>query len=467
MTKQNHTHKSQSGSIVPTIIIFLMAFMAIGTVTLNLITSNYFVAVGEDYAFQAQLAADAGADASVQALNEDANWPGTSGLQTAVTDSMSLRTTYESHVTPGIDGKAPKTIDIVGRSYSPATATKPRAERKIRVVVRGVSGGGNYSVVTGVGGLNMSNSAKITEGDVYINGGLTMDNSAQIGSTTKTVNVRVANARCPINTNSPDFPRVCNPGENNNPIQMNGQSSRIYGTVQGTHQTNGDKMLNPGLTSGNPPLANLPTHDRNAQKAAVTTTRSGDNSDAGCASNGAVRTWSANTKINGNVTVSHKCTITVHGDVWITGNLTLSQSSIIKVAEGISDPPVIMIDGSNGLTNGNSSILASNGANIGFRVITYWSAGSCSPDCSDVKGSDYQNSKDHTTISLDNSGSGPNTEFYARWSAVTVGNSGNIGAVAGQTVNLTNSAMITFGAQVSSMPTIPSTWVVQSYRRMY
>lgn len=458
--------KLQSGSIVPTIIIFLVVFTSIGSVTLGLISSNYFVAVSEDFALHAQLAADAGADVSIQKVNSDpVGWLGTSGTEQVVTTNARLKTTYETLVTPGPLDKDPKTIEVIGRSYSPDTATEPRAKRTIKVVVRGIGGGGTYSVVTGVGGLSMVNSAKITEGDVYVNGGITMKNTSQIGSTARPVNVRVANARCPLDTNDVTFPSVCGSGINNNPIQMF-NSARIYGDVQARNQLDGSNMLNNGLIPGDPPLASLPTHDRIAQKAAVAVTRDGGSADAGCNSNGATRTWAANTKIIGNVVISKKCKITVEGDVWITGNLSFDHISIMKVKDGLANSPVIMIDGPGGIDANNTSVLASNNLGKGFRVITYWSAASCGADCTDVKGADYQNSKNVTTIRLDNSASGPNTEFYARWSAVTVGNSGDVGAVVGQTVNLTNSAAVTFGAEVSSMSQIPSTWVVQSYRRM-
>jgi hypothetical protein len=460
-----HTRPQDGFSIVPMILIFMIAFLAIGATTLTLVTTNYSVAKTDDHLTHAQLAADAGADAAIQAINLDSTWSGTL-TPTVFMNAGGVTTTYESTVTHGATDSEPKTIDVTGRTFIATAPTKPKAERKIRVVVRGVGGGGMYSVVTGVGGLVMSNSSIITDGDVYVNGGITMSNTAQIGQASRSINVTVANVRCPLNTSDPTYPRPCAANENNNPIIMN-NSSKIYGTVKAAHQTIGTRMSNPGLVAGTPPPAPLPFHDREAQKTAVTVTRTGANTDAGCNSNGAVRTWAANTKITGNVALKHKCTIVVQGNVWITGNLTFGNQAVMKVADGLTTPPVIMIDGAGGLNIKNATTLQSNSAGKGFRVITYWSATACSPDCTDVKGSDFQNSKGVTTILLDNSASGPNTEFYARWSAVTVGNAGNIGAVAGQTVNLTNSAAIQFGASVTGVPTVPSTWVVQSYRRMY
>jgi len=63
---------------------------------------------------------------------------------------------------------------------------------------------------------------------------------------------------------------------------------------------------------------------------------------------------------------------------------------------------------------------------------------SCSPDCSSVTGMDLFNSRSVKTLDLDNSGGASNTVFYARWSLVQICNTGAIGALVGQTVELQN-----------------------------
>jgi hypothetical protein len=210
-----------------------------------------------------------------------------------------------------------------------------------------------------------------------------------------------------------------------------------------------DTGLVPGSTVAPEPL---PTYDRDAQKAAVAVNQTG--SEASC-SNSQTRTWEANTKITGNVNISNKCKVTVKGDVWITGNLNVSNSSEMIVDNSLGDTiPNIMVDGSNGAVFSNKSELVSNSSGTGFEIYTFYSKASCSPDCTSVTGTD-----------LANNSSAPNTIFYAYWSQVQISNSGQIGAIIGQTVRLSNSSAITFGNSTELGG--PTTWVVDGYRRLY
>lgn len=456
-----NTQRGSSGFIVPVILIFMVALISIGIATLTLISSNFHIAQSEKFRLHAQLAVDAGSDASIQQLNIDQAWTGTSSEQ-VVMNANDTKTTYSSVVTQDPSDSYKRKIAVTGRVYSPASSTDPRSERKYELDLRGV-GGGSYAVVTGVGGLTMENSAKIVGGDVFVNGKITMKNAAQIGLTTNPVNVKAAHQNCPV-TPDTTYPRVCNAGENSEPISIS-NNAKINGEVRATNQTNGSDMSNTGLVPNATvtPLA-LPTHDRDAQKAAVTTDVTG--AAASCSSG--TRTWAANTKITGDVTISNSCRVTVYGDIWITGKLTITNSSELKVLNGLTEPPEIMIDGSAGLDITNSSKFSSNtnATPVGFRILTYWSNATCSPDCTTLTGPNLAASQNTTTIKLTNSASGPNTEFYARWTTVELSNSGNIGAVIGQTVKLTNSATITFGTPVSGAST-PSAWVVSSYRRLY
>jgi hypothetical protein len=175
-------------------------------------------------------------------------------------------------------------------------------------------------------------------------------------------------------------------------------------------------------------------------------------------------TWQANTKITGSVTISRSCTVIVLGDVWITGDITMTQSGTVKPLNTITTPPSIMVDGT--LSMANSATLASTTAAtpIGFKVISYKNSLG-NPDAVPTA-QDLYNSAQLPTITLEQTASAPNTEFYSKWSKVTIGNSGGIGAVTGQSILLHNSASITFGAKVGGLPTIMG-WIIESYRRDY
>lgn len=445
---------NQRGSILLIFLITLPFLILLAMYYMKLSLTSFQVARFDQLHTEAQLAADAGADYAVEQININNNWTGTSGEVTLHSDSQ-LKTTFTASVSSGTNTK---TIAVTGKTYWPASSTTPNRSVSIDVDLRPVTSG-NFSIVSGEGGLIMSNSSKVVGGNVFVNGQINMQNTAQIGLSTSPITLNVADQACPQPPDS-TYPRVCNSGEGSQPITLK-NSAVIYGTVEATNQTSGSGMYSPGLVSGNPAPQALPTYNRTAQKSAVTTTWTP--SQAVCSSNNGSITWPANLEITGNVNLTNGCKVTLSGNVWVTGSLSLTQSSKLIVASSLgSTMPVLMVDGSSGATFNNNSQIVANSSNTGMEIITFWSAASCSPDCSSVTGTDLYNSRGVTTISLNNSGDAPNSIFYAYWSQVSVGQSGQIGALVGQTINLTNNGTITFGGQVGTSST---TWVIKGYRR--
>lgn len=444
----------ERGSILLVFLITIPFLILIAMYYMHLSLTSFQVARFDQLHTEAQLAADAGADYAVEQISQNNNWSGTSGEVQLHSDSK-LRTTFTASVT---GDNSSKTVAVTGKTYWPVSTTTPARSVSIYVDLRPVTSG-SFSLVSGEGGLIMSNSSKIVGGDVFVNGTITMSNSAQIGLSTNPVNVQVADNVCPQPPDS-TYPRVCSSGEAGQPIVLN-NSSHIYGMVKATNQTDGSDMSNTGLVPNSSAAPQpLPTYNRAAQKAAVVNNLTG--SAASC-SGSQTLTWLANTKITGNVTISNNCNVTVKGNVWITGNFNISNSSKLIVDDSLgSTVPNIMVDGSGGAVFSNSSQMVSNSSSTGFEFYTFYSKASCSPDCTTVTGTDLSNSRSVTTISLSNSASAPNTIFYAYWSQVNVANSGQIGAIIGQTVRLSNTGTITFG---SSTGTGTDTWVIKGYRR--
>lgn len=455
--------KSEHGFILLSILLSTTVLTLMGIAVLQLVTGNLRAAKAEQSRVNAQFTADAGLDDAIRRLNQDSSWSGQG--ETTLLNTPKQRTTYQTSVADGAN-QYRKIISVVANTYTPASSTEPSHTRKYSVEMRGV-GSGSYSIVSGVGGLIMKNNSKILGGEVYVNGELSLSNSAQIGLSLLPVKVSVADQSCPLN-GSAGYPRVCTAAERSTsqPITFAG-NSRIYGQVQATNQTNGANMYRPGLVAGTPAAAPLPDYDRQAQINHVSHTMTG--SQASCSLG--VKTWPANTKITGDVTVSGVCVITVEGDVWITGNLSLHNAAIVIVKLGVSQQPVIMVDGQNGVTIRNAAGLMAN-INlkpVGFKVITYASTIACSTaavNACNVTGTDLYNSKNKVTVSIENAAAAAETEFYARWSKIVINNSGNIGALVGQTVELSNAAAITFGTEVSDFSG-PVAWVVNSYKRTY
>jgi hypothetical protein len=459
-TKSISTNNQQSGFVVVTILITMtLLSVMIAFITTQSIT-NYQLASGEQNRLNATFAADAGLDIGLLELSGDSDWAGTVSEVTLETNST-YKSTYQVEVSAGSTATR-KIIKSTGRTYKPASATTPKSTRIFELEAEAISPS-SLSVVTGVGGLVMSNSSKITGGSVFVNGNITMSNSAQIGLSGTPTSVYSAHQNCPSPADA-SYPRVCAAGENGQPISIS-NTAWIYADVYATNQTNGASMSSGGLvpSSTASPQA-LPSHDRDAQKAAVTTTITG--SSAGC-SNNQTRTWNANTKITGDVTVKNNCIVTINGDVWITGKLELENSARIVVNNSAgATRPSVMIDSQNGFSMKNSTQIQANSSGTGIYVYTYWSDSSCSPDCATVTGSDLYDSKDTVTITLDNSGNASNTIFYARWSRVQISNSSSIGALVGQTVELKNTATVTFGTAVPGFSG-PTTWVKKGYLRVY
>ncbi len=448
----------QRGSILLVFLLSIPFLILIATYYMQLALTSLQVARFDQLHTEAQLAADAGADYAVEQISQNNTWAGTGG-EIQLHNDGKIRTTYTASVTSGTNTK---TVAVTGKTYWPAATTTPARSVSIYVDLRPVTSG-SFSLVSGEGGLTMTNSSKIVGGDAFVNGTINLSNSAQIGLSTNPVSVEVADQACPQPADS-TYPRVCNSGEGGQPITIN-NTAHIYGVVKATNQTNGTGMSNTGLVANSTvsPQA-LPTYDRAAQKAAVPGDAAHNLTGSAASCSGSqTLVWPANTKITGNVSLTNKCKVTVQGNVWITGSLTVRNQSQLIVADSLGSTMAnIMVDGAAGASFLESSALVSNASSTGFEIFTFYSKASCSPDCVSVTGTDLANSRSITTINLNNSGNEPNTIFYAYWSQVQVANSGQIGAVIGQTVQLTNTGTITFG---TSTGTGSTTWVIKGYRR--
>lgn len=296
MIKNNH------GFALLPMLILLPFLVTIGFIFLANSTSSLRLADDDRMRSLAQFAADAGVDYALQEINQDNAWTGTS-TPVDVQDSGIYTSSFSINIQDSGDNKI---IYSTGTGRKAVGLVDESVERKVQVEIRPVESLEGYSVVTGVGGLRMSNSAQVFGGDVFVNGTIEMSNSAKIGLIVDAIDVYVAHQSCP---NPPDatYPRICNPGENGEPITIN-NTAHIYANVRANNQTTTSGMSTPGLTASSGVAAlSLPPHNRNAQKAAVAVERSG--SDAGCSSG--TKVWQANTKINGDVVVRNNCTVDI------------------------------------------------------------------------------------------------------------------------------------------------------------
>lgn len=456
-----------SGFILPSIIVISLFLTILSLVVSELAVNNLKLSFADQQRLSAQLAADAGADFGVVSLNLDNSWTSTGG-EVELYSRNDVRATYEVNYQEDPLDNTLGTLTATGRVYKPASDTTPRDERTYVLDLRNIGGSaGDFSLVTGVGGLYMDNSAKVVDGAVFVNGELNMANTAQIGTATKPVKVEVAHHNCPAGGGA-SYPVTCTSGQ---PISM-ANSSHIYGQVCAKNQTNDHgRMTDSGLdvacsgsSSAAPDAQPLPAHDRAAQKAAVTNTINGDYI---CNSNSAQWTLPANTRITGKMEIQKKCKITILGDVWVQGEFIIKNTAQIIVSNSLGTTrPNFMVDGPKAEFE-NSAQLVGNNQGTGMQFITYWSKASCSPDCADVTGQDLYDSRSEVTLLLKNSAQAPQSILYARWTQAQLDNGGDIGAIIGQTVKLQNSAAVTFGASVGAGTDTEKTFLINGYRRQF
>jgi hypothetical protein len=123
-----------------------------------------------------------------------------------------------------------------------------------------------------------------------------------------------------------------------------------------------------------------------------------------------------------------------------------------------------MIDGSGGFRIRNSASIVTNEDGLGANFITFYALADCSPDCTDLSGTELYDSQSYPTIRIENSSLGAGSSFYARWSRVEVDNSGSIGSILGQSIHLSNTGTISLGEEVSSGKKI---WTIKNYQQIF
>ncbi len=495
---------SQRGVILVGAIIVTTFFLTIALAIAGLGLTHYSSTRHTLLASDAQNVADAGADAFMSSLASSSTYQGTNNAPATATNSCSGYTsspvtlvnnatqgkiTYSTCVQNGSIANE-KLVFSTSKLYIPATNTTPTVTREVELVVHATTTAG-YGLLTGPGGLTLSNSAAIAGSQVYIGGQLTMNNSSSIGTAANPATVYIADLACGTGA---AYPSTCAQGAGpagDAAVLCCGASPMIYGAVHivnfpvpaPTQSQNynenrtGNLMTSPGLVDNTVPAISLPADNRTSTLGTCTTGGGGAPqhcsnfpterlaSTADCPYGQTTTTWAAGTHFyGGNINVDQSCQVTVGGPIWIDGNLVLSNSATLAVASGLSAAPSLFIDGSSGFEPSNSSALTTNSSGVGFAVTTFWSAASCSPNCTSVTGSDLSSSVNHTTILMSNSFKGTGSSFYARWSNVNTNNSSSAGSLMGQSITINNAGTITLG---SSSAGATGTWAVTHYTEVY
>jgi hypothetical protein len=452
----------QKGQVLVGVLI-VMVFFTILSVTMVEYSFNHFANTKRTLASINALAlAEAGADSFMYNINAVNTYSGTPGPVTLYNDAKG-KGTYETSSAPGSIANE-KIVTSIGKVYIPATSSTPKVIRKVRLIINGSDPSPPplgppfnlpFVVSVGSGGITLNNQVTINNGLISVNGPVLVNNRSQIGTPTGGAKLWAANYYCPNTANS-SYPQAC---ATDNPITI-GNNAAIYGDIKANNQTNTTGITSLSANSGVTPVI-LPDYDRATQQGAITSTITAGN--ASC--NGGSKVWPANLHITGTaVQLTNGCTVTVEGNVWIDGTLSISNNSTLIVGSSVTVPPTIMIDGySAGLGGGlftNNATIATNATLIGFNLITFYSRAACSPNCSAVTGADLYNSANTTTVNINNNASAAGSVIYARWSGVFVNNGGSFRALLGQALTFNNGQTILGGSG-------SSVWTVGYYQQAY
>lgn len=459
--------KSTGGYILVAVLWISIVLTIIAFALLSGETDQYLLASDTFYSDNALYTAEAGIEQTISQLNQNGSFTGYSTNQTFFNDSSQGLGQFTSTIS-NVSGSNAKLITATGVVYRSGNPS-PVASRSIRVTVVGTSSSSN-SVISGPGGLILSGSANITNGPVYVNGTITMSGASQIGTSSKPLAVNVSYDSCPAGSNpGSTYPVVCTSGQ---PISFSG-SPTIYGSVCATGQTSSTDIKTGtggmGLESGcTAPVVSPPTYNRLAQTGAVTTTASGSSNSYTCQQYPFNRTWPANLELTGNVSIGSSCNVTIDGNAYITGNLTIGGASTMTVSNSLGATiPVVIVDGT--ITVGGSAAMVANSNGTGIEFISFDSTASCTTStssstyCPTLTGNNLYNSSLQTTVSIGGAVSLPGMIFQAYWGELVLGGSGHIGAIAGQTLNLSGAGTIVFGTTLSSGT---STWTITSYQQV-
>lgn len=460
----------ERGVILLTILIITGVLMLVGISLIGATASQYSRSTDSTYDANALLTAEAGVEQSLQQLNQADGFTGYSTAQQFFSSKDQGRATFTTTVANSATDANAKVVTSTGKIYRFYNASRAVSTRVVRVTVVGTSAPG-YAVQSGVGGLILGGSAHIYNSQVYVNGNITLSGAAGIGSNTVPSNVFVSNQACPTgNTPGATYPQVCTGSQQ--PINL-AYSTYIYGTVCATGQTstgpNPSKNILPGNSGEGlkvgctaPPAA-LPTYDKPAHLSRVTTSAAGTDNNYVCNSWPFDRTWPANLKLTGNVSVGGSCNVKLKGDTYITGNLDIGGAAHISVDDSVgATRAIVLVDGT--ITVNGSAVVSTNAAGTGILFISMKSSASCNPNCTNLSGNDLKTSSLLETVNVGGAANIPGMIFQAYWGKITIGGVGSIGSAIGQTIDMSGAGNVVFGTALSSGS---HTWNISSYQQLY
>lgn len=491
MTTKTRLHKvrsGQQGSLLILALIIIFAMSAIGLTVAQTVFVQYGSMKQRLHVENATSAAEAGISATRQQLDANNSFAGwsSSNKQVLYNDTTRGKAEYSTEVTSNADGT--KSIVSTGYVYRPGD-TNPYNTKRIKAIVKSMTRTiQTPSIFAGPGGLTLAGGAigpDSTDNVINVLGKLTMTNWSRIGASTTSgpstgvPKVNVGNIAC---SSGSQYPVAC--PSNQEPISMGGYA-RIYGDVCAKDQVtqymgsfNTEGIFPPGILRPQPctpPINSMPIFDKKGFVDSMTSTATAGSGS--CSGSTDSKTWPAKRTFTGNISASLYCKITVTGDVYITQSMTFGGFASIKVADGVTTMPTIVV---NGLVDLGSTAIDSNNLGVGVRIISFHSNHSCSqlPDCTSIPAANAQASANIKAI--DCQFCRPDASiFWSYFGQTYMGGPAGItfgtplrglGAVMGASVYLGMYGYYTTPHWMTSPPgtvTIPGSHVVLDYQQIF
>ncbi len=220
-------------------------------------------------------------------------------------------------------------------------------------------------------------------------------------------------------------------------------SANVTGTIY--CQTGSGNNKSCDTSQADPVSQNFPVSDQNITDWKDTALAGG--TSGGISLTGSQTQSIGPTKINGNISLANSSVLTVTGVLWITGNVSIDNSSIFKLAPSYSvDGGVIIVDGT--VSTNNSAVFQGSGTSGSYIMVISTNTLS-------------------ESVALKNSAG--SVIIIAPYGGVSMENTAGAKQVTAKTINLKNSATITYesGLANASFSSGPSgSWSIESWKEI-
>ncbi len=335
-----HIHKPSKntrGYVLVMSLVFLGIFFTVGSAYLSSVTSSARNARYGVASAQALSLAEAGMDKAAYELNQNTSYSG----ETNTALSPGVFTIAVSNI-----DSITKRITVTG--YVP-NSSNPTATRIIKANV-GINNdvvSFHYGVQSGVGGFQLDNTSSIT-GNVYSSGSV-------IGSSQNYIYGDVISAGASglvygIHATSSVYAHTIGNASANTIIDRNAYYvTKTNTTVSGTSYPNSPDQATTSLPISDAQIGEWETLA--AAGGTATCTNGSYNISSGNVSLGPV-------KIPCDLTISNTSVVTLNGHIWVTGNIVIQNSAIVKMAASLGTETVTIIadNPSNRLTSSTIAV---------------------------------------------------------------------------------------------------------------